>query len=461
MLTPPPGLTIKTALLVGFSLTLGLWIVTGFWLNQRFSDVESSAAAFNARYLRAQETLREVDNQVRLASVVLRDALLAGEPESPALDRGPLERTHRAAADALRAYVPLKDSAAERDGVARLRTEVEAFRLATVAVFPARGLASPAANRLLRERVVPQREAVLRLSSRVQTTNREAFVAQTLATAQVYREAQRHGWQQLGLALAANLAIGIWGVAYAGRLENRLRSQRVRDLQLTSDLHRLSARIVSAQEDERRMIARELHDEVGQALAAIRVELGFVQRPDANASAVAARLDDVRAITEGALHTIRDLSHLLHPAMLDDLGLIPALESLVNGFTARHGVIANLLPVNMTSRLPPELETAIYRIVQEALNNVAKHANARVCVVSIERRGDTVSVVVDDDGSGFAAVLDGGAALGLGLIGVRERATLLGGSLTVASARGEGTRLHVVLPTRKDGDDDATAHFSR
>jgi signal transduction histidine kinase len=398
---------------------------------------------------------------VRLASVLLRDALLADEPEKAGVNRDALDATHRAAADALSQYEPVKDSAAERDGIARLRTELEAFRLATLAISPLRAPGVSPASRFLRERVVPQRELVLRISSRVQTTNREAFVAQTLDTAQVYRQVQRQGWQQLGLALAANLAISMWAVAYVGRLEARLRDQRARDLQLTNDLHRLSARIVSAQEDERRMIARELHDEVGQSLAAIRVELAFALRPDVNAAAIAARLEDVRAITEGALGTIRDLSHLLHPAILDDLGLIAALESLAAGFSARHGVVVDLHHVEMTERLPRELETAIYRIVQEALSNVAKHASARTCVVSVERHGGVIEVVVDDDGSGFAEALGPSPGLGLGLIGVRERATLLGGTLTVSSARGAGTRLHVELPVRKeDHERNAPAHLS-
>jgi signal transduction histidine kinase len=449
VVTPPTGLTIKAALLLGFGLTLGFWLVTGSQLNQRFSDVEASATAFNTRYLRAQETLREVDSQLRTGSVLLRDALLSPDPSSSDLDRASLENTCAAAIETLQKYAPVVDSAAERDGIARLRREMDAFRAAMLAVLDRRDPDPTLARRLLQQRVVPQRDATLRQSARSQTVNREAFVAQTLATAQVYREAQRRGWQQLGLALAANIAIGMWALVYAARLENRLRRQRARDLELTSDLHRLSAKIVSAQEDERRMIARELHDEVGQTLAAIRVELAFAQRPEADASAIASRLDDVRTITEAALHTIRDLSHLLHPPMLDDLGLIPALESLVASYSGRHGFKVELRHVNMDGRLSTELETAVYRIVQEALNNVAKHAGARMCRVAIERDGSVVHLVVEDDGSGFAAAPGTDAVrTGLGLIGVRERATLLGGTLNVVTASGEGTRLYVDLPAR-------------
>jgi signal transduction histidine kinase len=462
VVTPPTGLTIKAALLLGFGLTLGFWLVTGYQLNQRFSDVEAAATAFNTRYLRAQETLREIDSQVRTGSVLLRDALLSADPASTDLDRASIEGTYAAATTALQEYVPVVDSTAERDGIARLRRELDGFRAGMLAVLDRRDPDTTSARRLLQQRVVPQRDGALRQSARSQTVNREAFVAQTLATAQVYRAAQRSGWQQLGLALAANITIGVWALVYAGRLENSLRRQRARDLELTSDLHRLSAKIVSAQEDERRMIARELHDEVGQTLAAIRVELAFAQRPDADASAIASRLDDVRTITEGALHTIRDLSHLLHPAMLDDLGLIAALESLAASFSSRQGVKVEFRHSNMDTRFSTDLETAVYRIVQEALSNVAKHARARTCRVSITRTRSLVRLAIEDDGSGFAAAPGGDAARsGLGLIGVRERATLLGGTLNVVTASGEGTRLYVDLPIRKESDDGVSANLPR
>jgi signal transduction histidine kinase len=443
------GLTIRAALFLGFGLTFGLWLVAGYRLTQRFSVVESAAADLNARYLKAQELLRDVDGQVRLGSVLLRDALLASDASTVDVDRARLEGTYAAANDALRQYVPVVGSAEELNGIRRLSTEIEAYRLAMLAVL--RNNPGSASSRLLlQQRVAPQREVVQRVSSRVQSINREAFVAQTLTNAQAYRAAQRAAWQQLGFALAANLAIGVWAGVYAGRLESRLRAQRDRGLQLTNDLHRLSARIVSAQEDERRTIARELHDEVGQALAVIRVELEFAQRPGADASAVAAKLADVREITEGALHAIRDLSHLLHPAMLDDLGLVAALEHLTAGLGARHRIRVEFHQAQMTPRLPPEMETAIYRIVQEGLNNVAKHAAATTCKVSISRDAELVRLLIEDDGIGFAAEPGSDVTRhGLGLIGIRERAALLGGFLRVVTAPGRGTRLFVELPVNR------------
>jgi signal transduction histidine kinase len=441
--------TIKVALLVGFGLTLGLWLFAGYRLTQRMGNVETEANAINARYVRAQELLSSVRARMLMGSVLVRDALLDNAAAGAGADayRQRFEDTYRAAERALRQYTPVLDSPDELQGIARLRREMSDFRQEILAVLSTDRRQWPTQSRLLlQQRVMPRREVVLRISDQVQALNRSAFVAKSEATAAVYRNAQRDAWRQLGLALAASLAIGLWASVYSGRLEARLRRQRARDLQLTTDLHRLSAKLVSAQEDERRTIARELHDEVGQALAAIRVELAFAQRSGEEPATVAARLNDVRAITEGALHTIRDLSHLLHPAMLDELGLEPALESLLQGFGRRHGVEVELRHHGVRRRLGRDLETAVYRIVQEALNNIAKHAQAGTCRVRLETEDETVVLTVEDDGVGFVAPASGGGpAGGLGLIGIRERVMQFGGNLRVDSAPGRGTRLFVQL----------------
>jgi signal transduction histidine kinase len=442
--------TIRAALCLGFGLTLGLWFVAGYRLTERMSRVGAQATAINARYMRAQDLLSTARTQILLGSVIVRDALLDPDPASITGYRQHFNDTYAAAGEALAEYVPVLDSPNERHGIEDLGREIDAFHQAMLGVLDSdRRQWARQSRLLLQERVAPKRDVVIRVSEQVQALNRGAFVSQHEATSAIYQDAQRQAWIQLGLALAASLAIGAWAAVYAGRLEARLRRQRARALQMTSDLHRLSGKIVSAQEDERRMIARELHDEVGQALTAIRVELSFAQRGAEMPPAVAERLKDVRAITEGALHTIRDLSHLLHPSLLDDLGLTAALESLLAGFGRRHGLQVEVLHDHMEHRLAPELETAVYRVVQEALNNVAKHAQASACRVYLQGLPHTVLVTVEDDGSGFAAdPVNGTTTHGLGLIGIRERAAQLGGSMRVDSAPGRGTRLTVELPAR-------------
>ena len=147
--------------------------------------------------------------------------------------------------------------------------------------------------------------------------------------------------------------------------------------------------------------------------------------------------------------TVRDLSHLLHPAMLDDLGLPAAIEWYLRSFGRRHGIRADVLHERMDERLAPEIETAAYRIVQEALTNVAKHARATVCRVYLQRLPNTVLITIEDNGAGFDTASEPpGERAGLGLVGIRERASQLRGTVRLESAPGKGTRLTVELPAR-------------
>ena len=172
----------------------------------------------------------------------------------------------------------------------------------------------------------------------------------------------------------------------------------------------MSAQLITAQEEERRSIARELHDEVGQVLTAIKVELAVAERAIDAGGGDVRLLHDARSITEGALTTVRDLSHLLHPALLDDLGLPAAVEWYFEGFGKRHDIRAEVLHDDMDERLAPEIEASAYRIVQEALTNVAKHARATACRVYLQRLPHTVLITVEDNGVGLRS--GGGGASG-------------------------------------------------
>jgi signal transduction histidine kinase len=260
--------------------------------------------------------------------------------------------------------------------------------------------------------------------------------------------AQRRVWQVVGLALAASVAVAILATRRAGRLELRIRQQRVREIQDKETLQRLSARLVSVQEEERRTIARELHDEVGQVLTAVKVELAMAQKTIDVAGGPADAVEDAKAIVDRAMHTVRDLSHLLHPPQLDDLGLPEAIEWFVKGFRKRHGIRVDLMHGPPVGTLPRALGVAAYRIVQEALTNVAKHAQASQVRVEVGQGLDALVVSIEDNGVGFnpAAVERPGPHGGLGLVGVRERVERLNGVLRLVSAPGHGTRLTVELP---------------
>jgi signal transduction histidine kinase len=198
----------------------------------------------------------------------------------------------------------------------------------------------------------------------------------------------------------------------------------------SGQLEQLTRLLLRSQEDERRRIARELHDEAGQLLTAVKIELDLEGRREAS------------DMVGHALSQVRDLSNLLRPTVLDDLGLLPALRALTDDFTKRARIEATLESPENVPVLPPEAEVAIYRVVQEALTNVARHAGARRVSVRLGVEPRFVKLRVEDDGKGPA----GEITPHLGLLGMRERVTALGGTLTVQRAPGAGLRLEAVIP---------------
>ena len=201
-------------------------------------------------------------------------------------------------------------------------------------------------------------------------------------------------------------------------------------------------RVVGAQELERRRLARELHDETGQALTSILLGLKGVE--DArDGGDVRQAAEQLRELVVGTLQDVRRLAVELRPKALDDFGLVPALERLAENFREQTGMAVELEARLGPDRLPGEVETALYRITQEALTNVVKHARARSVSIVLTRRDGSVSAVIEDDGQGFE---QGGDDEGLGLLGMKERVELIDGKLTVESSAGSGTTIVAEVP---------------
>jgi len=215
------------------------------------------------------------------------------------------------------------------------------------------------------------------------------------------------------------------------------------------------SQIIAAQEDERKRIARELHDETGQALASLMVGLRNVEEAPTDVE-VRRRLSDLRQVTANTLENVRALSVDLRPSVLDDHGLVAALARYTQDYVARHHVPVDYQTLGLDSeRLPAPIETAVYRIVQEALTNIAKYAGPCHVSVLLEKRADQLSVIVEDTGCGFdvESVLSHAAPdRRLGLYGMRERAALLGGTVTIESQPGNGTTVYVRIPADLNRD---------
>jgi signal transduction histidine kinase len=241
-------------------------------------------------------------------------------------------------------------------------------------------------------------------------------------------------------ATRAVLAIVIARVLSAERerleAEGRLRASELREAARRETLRR----VVDAQERERRRIARELHDETGQALTSVLLGLRLIEgvSPD-----VRTAVSELRETITAAIQELRALAVELRPKALDDFGLGAAIERLADTYSRRTGIAIDVHVASLGDRLPEDVETALYRIVQESLTNVAKHAGAATASVTVHRRPNAVTAVVEDDGGGFdpAAI-----TAGLGLTSIRERAELVSGTVRVESRPRVGTTIAVEVP---------------
>lgn len=216
-------------------------------------------------------------------------------------------------------------------------------------------------------------------------------------------------------------------------------------------LQSLSRQLVAAQEDERRRIARELHDEIGQALTALKVNLETMRhQPDDWPALLAESI----VVTDRTLHQVRDLSLDLRPSLLDDLGLIAALRWYIDRQARRAGWRVNLSSDPLVQRRLPEIETVCFRVVHEALTNVLRHAEATQIWVEVQARDGELRLSIRDDGVGFdvtAARERALAGASLGLLGMQERVELVGGIWEIHSQPGGGTSIEVRLPVLVDG----------
>lgn len=440
----------RAALALGFCVTLGLWLYTGYAFTRRIENVRDQAEQVATRYNRAQESLSTVRAQVLLSSIRARDALL--EPNPVALEQHSNAIVESAAMieGLLRDYPELGvENEAER--IQSLRAEIRRFHETSLQIIAEAVGRSPQQIRdVLNALLVPRREAALAISEQTARLNRAGFISQQIEIGEIHRLAEAEGRQRLGGALVVGLGVLLLTSLYASRLESRLRAQMDRDARLSLELQQMAAKVLNAQEEERRTFARELHDEVGQVLTAIRVELDVAQHAIEAEGGSAKMLEEAQTITDGAVQTVRNLSQLLHPSALDDLGLPAVVEAALRGLSRRSKIETAFEQVAVPPRLPREVELAAYRIVQEALNNVAKHAQATECRVRLTQLHDRLLLEVEDNGIGFLDDTDRPiVARGLGLVSVRERAARLGGTFNIVSSPGEGTRLIVTFPQKE------------
>jgi signal transduction histidine kinase len=295
----------------------------------------------------------------------------------------------------------------------------------------------------LRKQVLPRRDAVLGIAQQIEELNNANMAEQRaqviLRASDLDRYVSRMLWGSIGLGAL----VAISAVVRIRVLEKRSREQHEAAERVGQEMRRLSHQLVRVQEEERKRLSRELHDEVGQVLTALRMELSRAERLRLSTDAAfTACLTECKRLSESMVRTVRRLSMGLRPAMLDDLGLGAALNWHARDFLNRYSVPVSINLEGDLDNLAEPYRTCVYRVVQEALTNCARHAQAKQIDVAVTENDGDLSIEIKDDGVGVQSRSGGG----LGLIGIQERVRELAGRTTLMSTAGSGTTLRVDLP---------------
>jgi len=291
----------------------------------------------------------------------------------------------------------------------------------------------------LRDVVLPRQLQILETREKIALWNQQQLEETGKRQLEYFDGVRRNLTQVLLLALAAGVGLASMSLAYMLRLARQARGSY-------RQMRQLSARLLDAQEEERRSISRELHDEVGQSLGSLLVDAGRLGAMlPAGDVAAHERLRKIKDTAENTLQSVRDMALLLRPSMLDDLGLVAALEWQGREISRRSDAEVQVDAEGIPDDLPDEYKTAIYRLVQEAMHNASRHAHAKNIRVSARQAGDRIAVEVGDDGSGF----DPQRTRGMGILGMEERVNRLDGTLSIDSKPGAGATLRFELPWRR------------
>jgi signal transduction histidine kinase len=288
----------------------------------------------------------------------------------------------------------------------------------------------------------PERRQIRHIARQINALNREQ---QDRAESQLHSEQDRlQGELLISSLLSLVIVVAlIAGMSYRiKRTERYAETQYLDVVQTRTELRNFTGRLEHAQEEERRQLSRELHDEFGQTMAAALVELSRIQDEMIRDDGTKAQLARVKLELESSMRSIRDIALVLRPSMLDDLGLVPALRWQGREVARRSGLAVRVEADDNSKFLPDAYRTCIYRVVQEALHNVVKHASATSAVVDFKWTNEALVLTIEDNGNGFRPGLE----KGMGLLGIEERVGRILGHVKVTSLLGKGTTIYVTLP---------------
>ncbi|MBZ5581790.1 MAG: sensor histidine kinase [Acidobacteriia bacterium] len=432
-------------LLIVFGMLIGLIAISGVGALRRARGTYRAVSALNERYRRTDRVLNSISSGIYMMGLFARDYLLdpsnarAAEYRSHLVaERSAMEKEFRELRTAIRAQ--------DKPQLETLRVEVEGYWDALDPLFDWTPEEKAARSwGFLRREVLPRRNAAIGITDEISKLTQANFDQQRQEIEHNQTSMAAFIGRMLGITVVLGIGIAALTVWRITALEKHSGEQRVRAEEAERALRRLSRQLVLGQEEERKSLSRELHDEVGQMLTALRMELRSLQElraaPEAQFND---HLEAAKRLAEQSLRALRDLAMGLRPSMLDDLGLGSTVQWQARQFAKHAGVPVNVQIEGMPPSLPEPHRTCIYRVVQEALTNCARHAKAKSIEIAIHGEPKSISLSIRDDGVGFDSSNVRGR--GLGLVGMQERVMDLGGELAVASHPQEGTVLSARIP---------------
>jgi signal transduction histidine kinase len=416
---------------LGLGSLVILIAVSMFVSTKRAQEIYVQLDEVGGHHRRVEANLRKLRSDVNLSGIFVRDYLLDIVRERAPEYRQQLQdfrRTNMATLAELRTLVK------HDDRITSLQTKLDDYWAAFDPLFdwtPAEKIMRSAA--FLRREVVPRREAALTIAQEIEELNNANAASQREEVSRRYA-AFRAGLQRLFWQTV------LLGITVAVVVVARLRVLERRSDEAEHQMRELSQQLVSTQEEERKNLARELHDHVAQVLTGLRMELGRIERLSPGVAPVVA---ECKALVDDLFRTVRNLALGLRPSMLDDFGLQAALEWHARDCMSRYDIDVDLQTDGDLDELPEKHRTCAYRVVQEATTNCVRHADARKIQIRVSADGDQLRVRVSDDGRGLDSRQ---RRRGLGLRGIDERVKELQGAMTISSAPSGGTTLSVSLP---------------
>jgi signal transduction histidine kinase len=437
---PPAQIAPTRGLYLGLIVTLLAVLAYAAYITMQFAGIRKLQSELVDRNRKDSLQLLRIQNDLNSIALAMRDMLDAGEPYPLSAWTAQFDRIRNDLQVALQQEESLSEAARTSDQRRYLSQSLSQFWDASDRMFAlARSGSDELARNQIRDTLQPREAALSSSVSRLLVQNNEGEQQAEASISEIYDRVQRQLYFFLGGILLAIVPTSLYLIRYNRRIFAHVE-------ELSSQRSELAQKLISTQESTLRHISRELHDEFGQVLTAIGSLLRRATKDVPENSALQEDLQEVREIAQSTLNNIRSLSQALHPVLLEEAGLESTLDWYIPTVERQTGLVLHY----QKSGAPFSLETTagvqVYRVLQEALNNVNRHSGAKEAWIRLQFQSSFLELEVEDHGKGFELIA---GQTGIGLVAMRERAEIVGGTLRVAPVETGGTLVHLRVPREK------------